>query len=162
MLKYLLGLILVLQLTNSAFGHLCLFDPPQRNPNWAVPIDSGDNACFRVRGNCGNVTSGAPVAIYNAGSTINVFFQQNYNHWYAENPGFLDISISYDGDNGDFTLLSPQIDDYNAWDMVTQTNYTVPVSLPNKPCKNCVLRVRYICNNPAEPNFTQCSDIAII
>ncbi|EGC39377.1 hypothetical protein DICPUDRAFT_96564 [Dictyostelium purpureum] len=163
MIKYLACILLALQLSSVAFAHLCLFDPPQRQPNWGVPIGSGDNACYQVESNCGNTTAGSPVALYTAGSTIQVFFQQNYNHWYAPNPGFLDVGISYGGDNGNYIQLSQTISDFNAWDMVSQTNYTVSVTLPIQSCKSCVLRVRYVSNNAGEPypDFYQCSDIAL-
>ncbi|KAM9954392.1 hypothetical protein ACTFIW_003933 [Dictyostelium discoideum] len=163
MIKYIVAIIIILQLNSFALAHLCLFDPPQREPNWGVPIQPGDNACYRVSSNCGNTTTGAPVKSYSPKSTIQVFFQQNYNHWYKPNPGYLDVSLSYDGDNGDYIVLSPTIDDFNAWDMVTQTNYSVSVTLPTQTCKSCVLRVRYISNNAGEPepDFYQCSDIAI-
>ncbi|KAK5576901.1 hypothetical protein RB653_001838 [Dictyostelium firmibasis] len=163
MIKYIVVVILILQLNSFALAHLCLFNPPQREPFWGVPISPGDNACYKTNSNCGNTTAGAPVQSYKAGSTIEVFFQQNYNHWYQPNPGFLDVSISYNGDDGEYTQLVPTIDDFNAWDMVTQTNYSLSVPLPTQTCKSCVLRVRYISNNAGEPepDFYQCSDIAI-
>ncbi|GAM26416.1 hypothetical protein SAMD00019534_095910, partial [Acytostelium subglobosum LB1] len=156
-------LIILSLLVSMSLAHLCIFEPEQREPTFAVPIQPGDGACYRPYSNCGNVTAGAPVAFYTAGSTAYVHFQQNYNHWYQPNQGFMDVAISYNGDQGPFQVVSKTIPDYNAWDMVSQTNYTVSIQVPNQTCKGCVLRVRYISNNAGEPlpDFYQCADIAI-
>jgi len=53
--------------------------------------------------------------------------------------------------------------------MVTQQNFTLRVRWPNKACDHCVVRVRYVSNNPDEGNkdnliaaFYQCADIQLI
>jgi hypothetical protein len=48
---------------------------------------------------------------------------------------------------------------------ITQTNFTVPVQVPNVDCEHCVLRLRYLSNNPTENDrgmiFYQCADVAV-
>ncbi|EFA76806.1 hypothetical protein PPL_09558 [Heterostelium album PN500] len=143
-------------------GHLCILDPPQRGAKLPSPLYAGDNNCYKIASNCGGVAAGSPVASYRAGSYQTITFQQNYNHWFPSNIGYMDVAISYAGDNGQYqTLYSMQ--DFNAWDMVSQTNLSVPVTFPKTKCTSCVLRVRYISNNSGEPNpdFYQCSDITL-
>ncbi|EGG13620.1 hypothetical protein DFA_11381 [Cavenderia fasciculata] len=143
-------------------AHLCLYDPAQRGAAVPTPLGPGDNNCYKVASNCGNMTSGASVATYYSGTAIPVTFQQNYNHWYPTNMGYMDVAISYTGDNGPYTTLN-QLDDFNAWDMVAQTNFTVSSQLPSTKGA-AVLRVRYVSNNAGEPytTFYQCSDITVI
>ncbi|KYQ90758.1 hypothetical protein DLAC_09396 [Tieghemostelium lacteum] len=160
MIKYLIGIIVLVQIANA---HLCIYDPPQRGNALPFPMGPGYNDCYRPYPNCGNMTAGKPVVTFTSGQPYAVVFQQNYNHWYEPNQGYMDIAISYNGDNGPFKQLSQTIDDFNAWDMVTQTNFTINVNIPSQPCSSCVLRVRYISNNAGEPapDFYQCADIAI-
>jgi len=48
---------------------------------------------------------------------------------------------------------------------ITQTNFSFVVTIPSVQCDACVLRVRYVSNNPLENDrgeiFYQCSDITI-
>ena len=45
---------------------------------------------------------------------------------------------------------------------ITQTNFTLRVSIPDIECSNCVLRLRYLPNNSLEPPaFYQCADVSV-
>lgn len=58
------------------------------------------------------------------------------------------------------------IDDFPAFEMVVQTNFTLRVRLPNTPTSHGVLRYRYQSNNPMENDhgtlFYNCADIELI
>lgn len=48
---------------------------------------------------------------------------------------------------------------------ITQTNFTLTIMVPNADCEHCVLRMRYLSNNPTENDrgmiFYQCSDVSV-
>lgn len=48
---------------------------------------------------------------------------------------------------------------------ITQTNFTIKVQIPNVECKHCVIRLRYLSENPTENDrgttFYQCADVRI-
>jgi hypothetical protein len=59
------------------------------------------------------------------------------------------------------------IPDWNAYNEITQTNFTVTFNVPSTPCKSCVIRARYLSNNLKEVDegttvFHNCADITII
>jgi len=112
-----------------------------------------------------------PQYSYEAGSDVSILFQQNLNHWNQDNPGYLDVSISYNpsSDNPhDFVVLE-KIIDWPAHDQVTQTNFSRVITLPPTASDHAVLRYRYVSNNVGEiypKNNTQavfwnCVDIKI-
>jgi len=153
-------------------GHICILDPQQRG-NFSIAIP-GDPTCFRRTPYCGNIAPDTPpYRTYEAGTEIFVLFQQNLNHWYPENPGYFDISLSYDviekPDNATWIVLG-NFSDFAAHDMVTQTNFSVKANLPRERCVHCVLRARYVSHNvdeqyPAnntEAIFYNCADITIV
>jgi hypothetical protein len=134
----------------SAAGHICLLSPPQRG---GVPagLQPGDDACFHPF-KCG-VAPGAPVATLAGGQGYAVTLQQNLNHWNPGWPGIMDVAIAASaaaGDAGNWTTLT-SVPDYWPHLQAAQTNFTVPVYVPNEPCIGCVLRVRYLPNKPTEP-----------
>jgi len=145
-------------------GHLCMWTPHQRGP---LDISSpGNRACYGVNPPCGtNYTAGPVTAKLTGGSTFEVEFQQNLNHWYPKNPGYMIAGIA-PNDKGVFTKFGDIIMDYPANDMVTQTNFTIKGVVPNIDCKSCVLRVQYVSNNLGEGEntnvFSQCADILIV
>jgi len=155
----------------SVLSHLCIIDPPQRGAlKYDIP---GEDECFRPYTQCGKMPPQSPSVKKKAGKMDNVTFQQNYNHWMFSNPGSLDVAISYKVDtsplsDSDFTILA-SISDFPAYEMVNYQNFTLQVKWPMKVCDHCVLRFRYITNNPDEampnnPNgiFYQCVDIQIV
>jgi hypothetical protein len=85
---------------------------------------------------------------------------------YAPKVGSIDVSISVEG--RDFASLA-SFDDFRTHDMVTVTNFTLPIKVPATVTDNAVLRVRYISNNPLEIDpanntaavFYNCADIKI-
>lgn len=102
------------------------------------------------------------------GSNYDIHFQQNLNHFYKENPGRLvaDFATTADPEEADFTPLGEPIPDYNAMNMITQTNFTMSVVVPNVECEHCVVRLRYLSNNPTEDHgggmiFYQCADVSV-
>eukprot|EP01089_Gocevia_fonbrunei_P017992 TRINITY_DN599_c0_g1_i3.p1 TRINITY_DN599_c0_g1~~TRINITY_DN599_c0_g1_i3.p1 ORF type:complete len:149 (-),score=31.62 TRINITY_DN599_c0_g1_i3:43-489(-) len=105
-------------------------------------------------------------------SSLTVYFQQNFNHWYPNNPGFMDVAIANNPETTnatDFVQFGKTVPDYNANNMATQTNFTISGFLPDIDCDHCVLRLRYASHNPdeavpgnPEAIFYQCSDIKIV
>jgi hypothetical protein len=132
-----------------------------------MPETPGDHPCYLKDGPCGAVPSGEPMANLVGGSEFTIKFQQNLNHFYHENPGSLvaDFAVGPDPEEGDFSPLGQPIPDYNAMNMITQTNFTVSVTVPNVDCPHCVLRMRYLSNNPKEDDrgttFYQCADVSV-
>jgi hypothetical protein len=58
------------------------------------------------------------------------------------------------------------IADWNGMNMITQSNFSLSVTIPNLDCDQCVLRMRYVSNNPTEdhggsPTFHQCADVTV-
>jgi hypothetical protein len=129
----------------------------------------GSHDCYRKIAPCGGYNSSTSKwrTSLEAGTEFTVLFQQHLNHYYPPNPGKLDISFAkgLDPPEQDFrTLLS--INDYNPMNHNTQTNFSIRIRLPNEPCDFCILRVRYLTNNPDEEDqgttFHQCSDIQLL
>jgi hypothetical protein len=115
----------------------------------------GDSACYRPYPVCGNMPDEKPATILVAGSVIqqnfpaNSFpngqilslrhsttftleFQQNLNHFWPAKPGYFDafFSMKFAGNltDKDFTMpFGEKLPDFDAHDMVTQTNLTITV-----------------------------------
>jgi len=149
-----------------ANAHLCVWEPPQRG-GAIMPETPGYHPCYLKDGPCGEMPSGEPAANLIGGSEFVIKFQQNLNHFYDKNPGSLvaDFAVGPDPSEEDFSPLGQPIPDYNAMNMITQTNFTVSVTVPNVDCPHCVVRMRYISNNPKEDDrgtvFHQCSDVSV-
>ncbi len=49
---------------------------------------------------------------------------------------------------------------------ITQTNFSMKVQVPNVDCEHCVVRLRYLSNNPTENDrgmvFYQCADVKVV
>nr|ACC43943.1 unknown [Philodina roseola] len=160
------ALFLLMIVYQNVQSHLCVWAPVQRGGfDISTP---GSHICYRKPGPCGNVnaSSTSPRTTLTAGSRYRVEFQQNLNHYYTGQPGSLDVSfaVGLNPSESDFQVLH-SFSDYNAMNQITQTNFTVSVNLPNQPCDQCVLRVRYLSNNPEEEDhgttFHQCSDVKL-
>ncbi|CAF2000731.1 unnamed protein product [Rotaria magnacalcarata] len=160
------SIIALLFIGHGVHMHLCLWSPMQRGDfDISTP---GAHPCYRKIGPCGNInsSSSSPRTPLVAGSKYNVEFQQNLNHYYTNFPGALDISfaVGLNPSENDFHVLH-SFSDYNAMNQITQTNFSIEVDLPNQPCDECVLRVRYLSNNLDEDDhgtvFHQCSDIKL-
>lgn len=163
-------LLVVVVLTHCALAHICILDPPQRG---ALNVsDPGDDSCYRRTPYCGGIPAGPVSATYYPGQEIAVMFQQNLNHWYPQKPGYFDLAISYNAIvnpiNATWITLA-RMPDFPAHDMVWQTNFTFLAHLPHEECDNCVLRARYVSNNPDEIDpsnnteaiFYNCADVKI-
>ena len=152
--------------TSSIYGHLCVWAPMQRG-DFDIS-NPGSHVCYRKPPPCGNVnaTSASPRTKLVAGSQYTVKFQQNLNHYYTDKPGSLDISFAtgLNPNDADFRVLY-SFSDYNSMNQITQTNFSITINLPSEPCDQCVLRVRYLTNNPDEDDhgtvFHQCSDVQL-
>eukprot|EP01112_Ceratiomyxa_fruticulosa_P010095 TRINITY_DN265_c0_g1_i7.p2 TRINITY_DN265_c0_g1~~TRINITY_DN265_c0_g1_i7.p2 ORF type:complete len:167 (+),score=44.94 TRINITY_DN265_c0_g1_i7:1054-1554(+) len=148
----------------AVHAHICVWEPRQRGE---LSIDfPGDPSCYMVDGPpCGGSTPGNPLTTLKGGSQYTIEFQQNLNHWYPNNPGVIVADITSSPSNNTWQSFGQALNDYPARDMVTQTNFTISGTVPNFNCVGCVLRVRYISNNPYEGSnsnvFYQCSDINI-
>lgn len=153
-------------LNTVAFSHLCVMQPPQRVGAGEIATP-GEHVCYLKEGPCGGVPSGEPMATLTGGQEFTIHFQQNLNHFYKEDPGSLvaDFAEAADPTEEQFTPLGKPIADYNAMNEITQTNFTLSVTVPNVDCPHCVLRMRYKSNNPSENDrgmiFYQCADVAV-
>lgn len=149
-----------------ADAHICVWQPRQRG---AFNIDKPDSdSCYRKVGPCGGIraTSTSRRTKLQANTAYTVKFQQNMNHYYTNNPGRMDVSFAV-GENPreeQFQVLK-SISDFNPMNQITQTNFSLDILLPNISCKTCVLRVRYLSQNPLEDDrgttFYQCADIEL-
>jgi len=150
----------LLLLATTATAHICLLRPEQRGGyNISGP---GEHDCVHPVAPCGGLPSQAPHSVH-GGSLYDVVFQQNLNHYNPANPGFMDVAIFMGADptsDDNFTTLAV-LPDYWAHLQAAQSNFTVPVLLPNIDCEHCTLRVRYHPNKPTEPVFHNCADIKI-
>lgn len=156
------AIILLLVAVSGAFAHVCLLDPVQRGGfDISTP---GANACFQPQGPCGKLPVENPSASLIAGSSYNVLFQQNLNHYNPGWQGTLDVSwgVGFNqNSDANFTIVTV-VPDFWAHLQGSQTNFTVAVPVPATPCDHCVLRVRYVPNKPTEPIFHQCADVSIV
>lgn len=150
-----------------AYAHVCMWEPMQRG---TVDISGpAENPCYQKVGPCGVNTPGTSFTSLPAGGSYTVRFQQNANHYYTGKPGALivDWAQGSSPSESDFTTLA-WIRDYNAMGELTQTNFTRTIDVPDMECDACVLRVRYMSNNPDEdpeghgPTFYQCADVKFV
>jgi len=148
-------------LVSLADAHVCLLNPVQRTGyNVSGP---GMMACFRPEGPCGRgISAEQPRVTLAGGRGFTVLLQQNANHYSPGHPGFLDVSYAKgpNPQSSDFITLAT-VPDYWPWLQVSQTNFSIPVSVPDIDCTHCVIRVRYHPNKPTEPVFHNCADVAI-
>jgi hypothetical protein len=165
-MNFVFSLFILLTIGHGVHMHLCLWSPMQRGQfDISTP---GAHYCYRKIGPCGNInsTSSSPRTSIVAGSRYRVEFQQNLNHYYTGEPGALDVSfaVGLNPSEDEFRVLH-SFSDYNSMNQITQTNFSVEVDLPNEPCNECVIRVRYLSNNPEEDDhgtvFHQCSDVKL-
>lgn len=164
--SHLYQLLFILQCLVVVHAHVCVWQPRQRGK---LNIDIPDSdPCYRKVGPCGGVrASAARRTKLKAGSHYTVKFQQNMNHYYTKNPGRMDVSfaIGRNSSEDEFRVLK-SIDDYNPMNQVTQTNFSLSILLLNETCRRCVLRVRYLSQNPKEDDrgttFYQCADIQLV
>ena len=150
-------------------GHICLLNPRQRGKlNVSTP---GDDSCYRRTSYCGAVPLASPLTTFAAGETISLSLQQNLNHFFPARPGFLDVAVSYalDPSESDWISLASW-PDAPAFDMVSQTTFSIPVTLPAKSSAHALLRARYTSYNPLEIDppvntdavFYNCADITLV
>jgi len=77
------------------------------------------------------------------------------------------VSWAYGPDpvESDFQYLGYAIPDFNNMNMISQENFSIPIVVPNIACQECVIRARYVSNNPDENDrgeiFYQCADVII-
>jgi hypothetical protein len=143
-------------------AHLCISWPNQRggwNPGNTEP---GDSLCFQPTAPCGTKTPSTPQIVLPSGTTFYVQFQQNLNHYNPGYPGFLDISYAVGSTppNQDSFILLEEVPDRWTHLQAAQTNFSVPILIPNMDCIWCTLQVRYHPNKPTEPIFHNCADVA--
>jgi len=132
----------------------------------------GDSSCYRRTDYCGGVPLEKPSSKFLAGSYVRIEYQQNLNHWTAAKPGFMEFAMSSDNNPtkpSDWTVLAVE-QDYPGFEMVRQTNFTIGLMMPARPCDHCILRLRYVSYNKMEidpPNntdaiFYNCADVQIL
>uniref|UniRef100_A0A0G4GIE3 Chitin-binding type-4 domain-containing protein n=1 Tax=Chromera velia CCMP2878 TaxID=1169474 RepID=A0A0G4GIE3_9ALVE len=169
MLKYTLACLLG---GVSVSAHVCLLEPRQRG-ELGLSV-SGDHSCYRRTPYCGDVAVESPSVEWKANSRVRVSVQQNFNHWNSEKQGFIDLAVAElkeaETNDEDKWRKLTSWQDFPAWEMHTQTNFTVSVDVPNFACDHCILRVRYVSYNPLEVDpedntdaiFYNCADIRIV
>ena len=150
-------------------AHVCMWSPLQRGGAFELVIP-GQSICYLKQPSCGGTTAGPPLTDLTGGSQFELLFQQNLNHFYQENPGKLiaDFATVPNPTEDDFFALegTDQVADWNGMNMITQSNFSLSVTIPNLDCDQCVLRMRYVSNNPTEdhggsPTFHQCADVTV-
>lgn len=149
-------------LVASCHAHICMIYPPQRGGyNISTP---GNSACYEPQAPCGTQPVGSPVLKLRGGTIFYLLVQQNLNHYNPGHPGFIDVAWDV-GTNqtsdSQFTDLNA-ISDYWPHFQGTQTNFSIPIYVPDVFCEHCTLRVRYHPNKPTEPVFHQCADVSIV
>jgi hypothetical protein len=161
----LLVVLVLVALVANSHAHICMWAPAQRG---TVEITNpGEHPCYLKVGPCGGVASATPTTTLAGGQYFSVLFQQNLNHYYIENPGKLvvDFARVADPTEEDFVVELGSVSDYNAMNEITQTNFTLPVLIPNVAVDHGVLRLRYFSNNPTENDrgmiFYQCADVSV-
>lgn len=83
---------------------------------------SGEGSCYRKNGPCGGQSAGPVLTNLKAGQKYTVQFQQNLNHYFVDNPGWMEAAIAPNPNpsEADFKPFGQQIRDYNAMNMITQ------------------------------------------
>ena len=150
----------------TADAHICLTYPMMRGPQ--PDLYPGDEVCYQRTGNCGNLVKGPTTATFIAGTPTTLTFQQNLNHFWKPNPGYFDLSVSYDNE-ATWTQLGKNISDFPANNMNTQTWFNVPVVF-DTVTDSAVVRARYVSHNAdevvpdnnTEAIFYSCSDVQVI
>lgn len=163
------SLLLPVSLLAAAEGHICMWSPVQRGGAFEI-VTPGQSICYLKEPPCGGTSAGEPLTTLTGGSNFQLQFQQNLNHFYNEDPGKIvaDFAMVANPTEEDFVPLegTNTIADWNGMNMITQTNFTLSVVIPNVDCEACVLRTRYISHNPTEDsggssNFHQCADVTV-
>ncbi|WAR08153.1 hypothetical protein MAR_018111 [Mya arenaria] len=140
-------------------------------------IQSGSPTCTRHELPCGGQPIETPRLMYAPGQTVFFQWQQNFNHYEAGYPGYMDIGIAPNENSTEFTTLTVVTDKY-VHSQDYQENYTAIIvsdlcflyfsdfsalfiKLPEMECNHCVIRARYNAHKPGETTFLQCADIQI-
>ncbi|XP_054770633.2 uncharacterized protein LOC129278473 [Lytechinus pictus] len=157
-MKYLVFVTIFCAVVSIGTAHLCLLSPPQRGSMMGINKEASAD-CGLTSGPCGsrNASTGTTLAI-KEGSKFTVTFQKNLDHYYASNPGYFKISVSFDGEQT-FKLLHSTKDTPDP----SLTLYSMNVTMPFVPLdKPGTLQVAYVTQNPQAPKeFYQCSDIML-
>jgi hypothetical protein len=160
----LLGLGLGLGL-GFASAHNCLLHPDQRGG--ANVTGPGNHVCYNPGPACGDAARFpvGPPHFLDGGAGFDVMLQQALNHYQPGDEGWIDVSYaatSTPATDAEFTVLA-RIPDIYKHMQAAQTNYTVPIAVPDVDLKHGVLMVRHHPNKPTEPvAFRNCADIAIV
>jgi len=148
--------VVILGLISSSFGHICTLFPPQRVPLYGLNTVAS-NSCFNIEAPCGNNTPTTPMVELIAGSTYNITFQKNQNHWTTPAGNFT-ISISLSAKPNTKWEMLAVIPDTNT---PALTLYDLPITLPSQASPHAVLRVHYDCLG-LPFTFFACSDIKLV
>ena len=146
-------------------AHICMLHPNQRGgANVSTP---GNPSCYNPGPGCGDVKRfpvGTPHELQ-GGAGLDVMLQQALNHYQPGNEGWIDISYATEptpADDDAFTVIATIPDVYKHM-QAQQTNYTVPVTIPDIDVPHGVLRVSYHSNKPTEPlEFRNCAGFSRI
>ncbi|XP_052811867.1 uncharacterized protein LOC128239310 [Mya arenaria] len=153
-----LGIFILFVCIHLASCHMCLMSPRQRGD---MDISkSGSPTCTRHELPCGGQPIETPRLMYAPGQTVFFQWQQNFNHYEAGYPGYMDIGIAPNENSTEFTTLTVVTDKY-VHSQDYQENYTAIIKLPEMECNHCVIRARYNAHKPGETTFLQCADIQI-
>jgi hypothetical protein len=109
-------------------------------------------------GPCGGVPRGETPHVFEAGSEIEVVWDE-----YIDHPGYYQLSFSLAGDR-DFVLLADAIPDVRIPAGQRAAVYSLVVRLPETPCEAGTLQlIQVMTENPSRPElYFSCADIRLV
>ena len=82
-----LAVVVAACLLSSAFAHTCLLHPLQRGGAPGATKMPADKVCGKTTGPCGGAPMGKPSMMVKAGSTVEINWVKNLNHYNPTAPG---------------------------------------------------------------------------
>ncbi|MBX9768256.1 MAG: lytic polysaccharide monooxygenase [Bdellovibrionales bacterium] len=119
-------------------------------------VPRSNNAGIKT-GPCGGLPRSATPAIFKAGETIRVNWEETIDH-----PGRFEFYFSPANDQN-FSLIKTVIDDQDGPVGATPHQFSTSLTLPNTPCEACTIQlIQVMTENPASPSlYYSCSDIKL-
>jgi hypothetical protein len=147
MIRAMIILALSMMAAPSAWAH------SRFNPAGNIP---GRTITILKTGPCGGIARTTTPKVLQAGSTVNVDWEETINH-----PGYYEFYFSPAND-ANFTLIKTVPDDQNGTNDLPHEFHNT-VTLPNTPCDACTLQmIQVMTENPAAPTYYySCADIQL-
>lgn len=146
-MKKLILILLCLFAADHALSHARLI------PTSLVP--RSDNPGLKT-GPCGGVVKSLTPTVLQAGSVIQIDWEETINH-----PGRFEFYFSEAGEQN-FVLLKTVVDDQDGINDLPH-KFSTSLTLPNVFCTDCVIQmIQVMTENPAMPrNYYSCADIQL-